>query len=144
MVDVRAPYGPQERAQAVLAARAAFDECLDPVIVPDRSQPVLDEWSAVVEEAMGEVGGTLLAERFGSLSGAVLTGGATARAVLRTAGVRRLSVKGEVEPGIVLSTMDHKDGLSLISKSGSFGDAEALCRSRLTLRGLGPADVPSS
>ena len=144
MVDVRAPYGPQERAEAVLAARAAFDECLDPVIVPDRSQPVLDEWSAVVEEAMGEVGGTLLAERFGSLSGAVLTGGATARAVLRTAGVRRLSVKGEVEPGVVLSTMDHKDGLSLISKSGSFGDAEALCRSRLTLRGLGPADVPSS
>jgi uncharacterized protein YgbK (DUF1537 family) len=52
-----------------------------------------------------------------------------------------LSVKGEVEPGIVLSAVERSDGLSLITKSGSFGDAEALCRCRLTLRGLGPADV---
>lgn len=142
IVDVCAPYGPRERSEALAAARAAFTEGLDPVLVPDRSQPVLADWSQVVEEAMAEVGGQLLAEYRQTLSGAVLTGGATARVVLQAAGVNRLSVKGEVEPGIVLSAMDDRDGLSLITKSGSFGDADALRRSRLTLRGLGPAGIP--
>jgi uncharacterized protein YgbK (DUF1537 family) len=140
-VDVRAPYGPEQRAEALEAARAAFAQRLDPVVVPDRRQLVDPAWSRTVEEAMAEVGGQLLLERGDSLSGAVLTGGATARAVLLRAGVSRLSVKGEVEPGIVLSAVERSDGLSLITKSGSFGDAEALCRCRLTLRGLGPADV---
>ena len=144
IVDVRAPYGPQQRAEALAAARAAFAEHLDPVVVPDRQQPVRDDWAPVVEEAMAEVGGQLLAERADVLSGAVLTGGATARAVLLRAGAGRMSVKGEVEPGTVLSAMDCGDGLPLITKSGSFGDAQALLRCRLTLRGLGPADVPST
>lgn len=57
----------------------------------------------------------------------VLTGGATARAVLTSAGVQRLDLRAELEPGVVLSWATGQD-LDVITKSGSFGDAHTLTR----------------
>jgi uncharacterized protein YgbK (DUF1537 family) len=55
----------------------------------------------------------------------VLSGGATAQAVLARMGVQVLEVVGEACPGLPLA---RANGLSLITKSGGFGDAETLRR----------------
>jgi hypothetical protein len=57
----------------------------------------------------------------------VLCGGATARAVLETCGVRAVRLLGELEPGVVASRADGLRAL-VITKSGSFGDARTLAR----------------
>ena len=57
----------------------------------------------------------------------VLTGGETARAVLTTAGVSRLVVTGELEPGVVRAHVPELD-LDVVTKAGAFGDPDALVR----------------
>jgi uncharacterized protein YgbK (DUF1537 family) len=57
----------------------------------------------------------------------VATGGETARAVLTAAGVSRLVITGELEPGIVLGRVPELD-LDVVTKAGSFGDPDALLR----------------
>jgi D-threonate/D-erythronate kinase len=59
----------------------------------------------------------------------VVSGGATARAVLTRAGVTALTLLGEVAPGVVLSrTSAHRPERvrHVITKSGSFGGRDAL------------------
>ncbi len=63
----------------------------------------------------------------GDADGLVLTGGATARAVLSALGVRRLIVGGEVEPGIPWA-IDPDSGRRVVTKAGGFGDRGALRR----------------
>jgi uncharacterized protein YgbK (DUF1537 family) len=59
----------------------------------------------------------------------ILSGGATARAVLTTAGITALELVGEIEPGIVLSRPRGAAGPAhVITKSGSFGDEQSLVR----------------
>jgi uncharacterized protein YgbK (DUF1537 family) len=59
----------------------------------------------------------------------VLSGGATARAVLTAAGITALELLGEIEPGIVLSRPRGAAGPAhVITKSGSFGDELSLVR----------------
>ena len=59
----------------------------------------------------------------------VLSGGATARAVLTAAGVGALRLRGELGPGIVLSRPYGIDRpLHVITKSGRFGDERTLVR----------------
>jgi uncharacterized protein YgbK (DUF1537 family) len=57
----------------------------------------------------------------------VATGGETARAVLTRAGVSRLLVTGEVEPGVVRARVPERE-LDVVTKAGAFGDPEALLR----------------
>ena len=57
----------------------------------------------------------------------VVTGGETARAVLMHAGVDQLVVCGELEPGVVWSTVPGR-ALSVVTKAGAFGDSEVLVR----------------
>ncbi|MEW2546257.1 nucleotide-binding domain containing protein [Streptomyces sp. NPDC047002] len=59
---------------------------------------------------------------------AVLTGGATARAVLTVARTTSLRLPGEAEPGAVLSVTDDGTARQIATKSGSFGDARTLVR----------------
>lgn len=54
----------------------------------------------------------------------VLTGGATARAVLDSLGVRRLSTLGEIEQGAVLSRTD--TGALVVTRPGAFGGVGSL------------------
>jgi uncharacterized protein YgbK (DUF1537 family) len=126
------PFGATERATAAAPHRLTQDALL----VPDPDAPVNREHAAEVAAAMGEVGGRLLIELHERLAGLVLTGGETARAVLLAAGVRVIDVLGELEPGIVLSTIPALDNLPLITKAGAFGDAGTLDRARRLLHEL--------
>ena len=75
----------------------------------------------------------VVADAVGLASLLVLTGGATARAVLTSHQVERLDLRAEVEPGVVLSQAPGGD-LHVITKSGSFGDAHTLTRSVQSVR----------
>ena len=56
----------------------------------------------------------------------VLTGGATARAVLGAGGIRELRLLGEVEPGVPLGVA--RDGTLVCTKAGAFGALDTLVR----------------
>lgn len=62
----------------------------------------------------------------------VIVGGQTARATLLALGVQELHVVGEIEPGIARCT--DARGRTVITKSGSFGDASTLHRIHGSLR----------
>jgi 4-hydroxythreonine-4-phosphate dehydrogenase len=93
------------------------------VLSPDPAAPVVRSEAASVARLLAEVAAAALPET-GTL---VATGGETARAVLTHAGVTRLLVLGEVEPGIVRSRVPELD-LDVVTKAGAFGDADALFR----------------
>jgi D-threonate/D-erythronate kinase len=63
----------------------------------------------------------------------VLTGGATARAVLTGAGVSSLWLLAEPEPGVVVSA-EPATGRLVITKAGSFGGRDALSRAVAAVR----------
>lgn len=67
----------------------------------------------------------------------VLSGGATARAVLTAARTTSLRLLGELEPGVVLTSVDPptRPGSYAITKSGSFGDRLTLVRLVDTITG---------
>ena len=77
---------------------------------------------AEVAEALGD---TLLglAPPPGSLL--VLSGGATAQVILRRLGIRQLTLLGEALPGLPVA---ETDGLTVVTKSGGFGDPDTLSR----------------
>ena len=60
----------------------------------------------------------------------VLSGGDTASAVCRAAGARRIDLRGEVLPGIPWGILrcGRFDGTPVVTKSGGFGDPDALIR----------------
>ncbi|WP_328581241.1 four-carbon acid sugar kinase family protein [Streptomyces sp. NBC_00370] len=71
----------------------------------------------------------------------VLTGGETARRVLDALGVTQLFPLGQIQHGAVHSAT--ADGRSVVTRPGSFGDADSLLRIVRTLRpGLRPHPVP--
>lgn len=105
-----------DRLRAALASGTA-------VLSPDPDAPVVREQAPHVARALAQtVVGVL-----GELGTLVATGGETARAVLTAAGVTRLVVTGEIEPGIVRSHVPELS-LELVTKAGAFGDADALLR----------------
>jgi len=63
----------------------------------------------------------------------VLTGGATARAVLTGAGVSSLWLLAEPEPGVVVSA-EPATGRLIVTKAGSFGGRDALSRAVAAVR----------
>jgi uncharacterized protein YgbK (DUF1537 family) len=109
-------------AAAVHETAAALRAGHDVVVRPDPTEPVDPARAPVMARALAtaalaglQAAGTLVA-----------TGGETARAVLRAAGVRSLTVLGEREPGVVEMRTDA--GLRVITKAGSFGDDGVLLR----------------
>ncbi|MGH3504851.1 MAG: four-carbon acid sugar kinase family protein [Nocardioidaceae bacterium] len=58
----------------------------------------------------------------------VLTGGATARAVLLACGLTQLELLGELEPGVVLLATNRSEPAYVITKAGTFGDDHTLLR----------------
>ena len=65
--------------------------------------------------------------RVGALA---LSGGATARRILAGLGAEAIAIGGEVIPGAPWGTIvgGPADGLTVVTKSGGFGDARALFR----------------
>ena len=72
--------------------------------------------------------------RHGPIGALVLTGGDTARAVLRTLGIAALRVVGEVEPGVPILLTEGPRALPVVTKAGDFGNRETLVRCRAALR----------
>jgi uncharacterized protein YgbK (DUF1537 family) len=93
------------------------------VLSPDPEAPVDRDDAPRVARALASTVVAVL----GDVDTLVATGGETARAVLTAAGVSRLVVTGELEPGIVMGRVPELD-LDVVTKAGSFGDADALLR----------------
>jgi uncharacterized protein YgbK (DUF1537 family) len=83
--------------------------------------------------------GEIVAERFAAGVAALarnsfprtllLSGGDTAAAILKSIGVERLEVCGEAAPGVAWFMVPMEfGGISVISKSGGFGDPDSLSR----------------
>lgn len=79
-----------------------------------------------VPTALAEVVARLAARR--ALDALVLTGGETARAVLRALGARTLLLAGQSQPGIPLGRLDRPWPLPVALKAGGFGDRDTLAR----------------
>ncbi|NGP18991.1 nucleotide-binding domain containing protein [Devosia aurantiaca] len=91
----------------------------------------ITESPAAVAEALGK-SLARLAPGPGSLL--ILSGGATAQVILRQLGISVLHLLGEAEPGLPLSL---GGGLTVITKSGGFGDGETLARVTASYRSIG-------
>jgi uncharacterized protein YgbK (DUF1537 family) len=117
---------PDAMDDALPLLRDALDRA--PVVVAALAVPpavaVMPEMLAGV--ARGIV--TLATERGENLRGLVTTGGATAVAICTVAGATLLRVVDEVLPGIPCSVIEGGTlaGLPLVTKSGGFGDEDAL------------------
>jgi uncharacterized protein YgbK (DUF1537 family) len=74
-----------------------------------------------------------IARRREPIGGLVLTGGDTARAVLRALGIAALRVVGEVETGVPILVAEGSR-LPVVTKAGDFGDRETLVKCRSALK----------
>lgn len=124
------PVPPDARKTGTAARRvsAALEDGRDVVVFPDPETPVQPHRAGEIAAALASVTSAGL----GAAGTLVATGGETARAVLRDAGVDTLHVLGEPEPGVV--RMSAPGGLRVITKAGSFGDDGTLLRTAPSLR----------
>ncbi|MBP1806315.1 four-carbon acid sugar kinase family protein [Rubellimicrobium aerolatum] len=114
VLHVAAPNGVFD-AQAILAAEA--DLVLVQAVPGDRALP-----PAAVAANLARHLPPLVPACCGTL---LLTGGATAEAVLAALGIDRLSLLGECLPGLPVG---RSGDLTVVAKSGGFGDAGTLAR----------------
>jgi uncharacterized protein YgbK (DUF1537 family)/GNAT superfamily N-acetyltransferase len=84
----------------------------------------------------GEDLGPAVAARRDEIGGLVVTGGATARAVMEALEERTITLAGEVEPGVPVGRLG--SGLPIVTKAGGFGGPATLEACRLHLHGAGP------
>ncbi|ASW03315.1 four-carbon acid sugar kinase family protein [Paraburkholderia aromaticivorans] len=78
---------------------------------------------------------SLIAPFFTHLSGLIVTGGETARAMLGTAGIDSLQLLAEIEPGVAVGRPHGNPRLTVVTKAGAFGSEHALYGAYLHLRG---------
>ena len=87
-----------------------------------------------IADSMGQVVAGVLQEQ-NQISGLVLTGGDTAKAVSRNIEVNGVLLYREVEKGIPLGRLIGKYELPVVTKAGAFGSPEALWKSVQALKG---------
>ena len=81
-----------------------------------------------ITAALAEAAETLLAV---SLSGIVITGGATALAVAERLGTRNIEILDEVQPGVPVIRLDD---IPAVTKAGGFGQADTLIQATQYLK----------
>ena len=86
------------------------------------------ELEARITTALAEVTESLLTQ---SLSGIVITGGATALAVTKKLGTRNIEILDEVQPGVPVLRLDH---LPAVTKAGGFGQPDTLIQATQYLK----------
>jgi uncharacterized protein YgbK (DUF1537 family) len=69
------------------------------------------------------------------ISGLVLTGGDTAKAVCYALGARGILILREIEPGIPLARLIGKHELTIVTKAGGFGNPDTLLHILTVLKG---------
>jgi uncharacterized protein YgbK (DUF1537 family) len=113
---------------AVIAAAAGRRNVV--VSVTDAAAGREDRWlrpsSPAEQSRMADSLGRVVAPAMERTDLAVLTGGATARAVLQACSVSSLDVVQEIRPGIVLSIPCQSRAPRVITKAGAFGNERAL------------------
>ena len=102
-----------------------------------------EQVAALREEARGscdivitgeaEVVASKVAKYAESMGALIVTGGETARAVLRGLGVAALRSLGELETGVPISMAESPRRFPVITKAGDFGNRETLLRCRAAL-----------
>ncbi len=88
--------------------------------------------AATAEEVSQALADSVCPDLAGAASTLLLSGGATAEAVLRKMGIIRFRLLGECLPGLGLA---HADGHCIIAKSGGFGQPDTLRQIAGRLRG---------
>lgn len=83
---------------------------------------------ARITAALAEAAESLLAV---SLSGIVITGGATALAVTERLGTRNIEILDEVQPGVPVIRLDH---IPAVTKAGGFGQPDTLIQATQYLK----------
>ena len=103
--------------------------------------------SVTIARRIGEiVAGVVESEEYTTrIESLILVGGTTARYVLELLEVASVAVRGEIEPGVVVSRAVARDGshaYNLVTKSGGFGDDHTLLRlcSGMTFNGYGATE----
>jgi uncharacterized protein YgbK (DUF1537 family) len=86
------------------------------------------ELEARITTALAEATESLLDQ---SLSGIVITGGATALAVTEKLGTRNIEILDEVQPGVPVLKLDH---LPAVTKAGGFGQPDTLIQATQYLK----------
>ena len=66
-----------------------------------------------------------------TLSGLIITGGATALAITKKLGIENIRILDEVQPGVPVIKLDH---LTAVTKAGGFGQADTLIRATQYLK----------
>lgn len=129
--------------QLVAALDAGSDAVLTTAGSPEAVQSAQAEGealglspTAVAERVAASLGAVTAAvvERCG-LSGLVLTGGDTAKAVCRRLGVTGLELIRELEAGVPLSRLVGRVRLPAVTKAGAFGQTDTLLRAVQALKG---------
>ena len=121
----------QLSVQALLTERAFVPDIAGDHVVMMEREAHRDTRGLV--QAFAKVGG-----RAAKKADAIfLTGGETARAVLEELGVHALRLIGEIEPGLIVSSVEGGEiaGRTIITKAGAFGTPQALRRVQRVLRG---------
>jgi D-threonate/D-erythronate kinase len=114
---------------------AAFSSGEDVVMAVDSVEGVDLKDGQRLSRALAE----FIAPRVHRIAGLIATGGETARAVLTRCGVTGLSVRGEVQPGVPLSSSWGAFEIPVITKAGAFGDHMTLIRCLDAIRGRSPS-----
>lgn len=113
--DAGAVWHPAPNGQATGAA-------LSPLCV---IQATVGEAEASPQDVSAALAASVHPHLTGQFRTLVVTGGATAEAVLRHMGITQLDLAGEALPGIVVA---RAGDLTIVTKSGGFGDGDALVR----------------
>lgn len=112
--------------------RCALAEGRDVLVLPD------DDGIRQPEHAVCAGMAQLLSGCADAVGALVATGGQTARAVLDTWGIKRLRLRGEVEPGLAFSVAEGWwRAIPILTKAGGFGRPDTLVNCRRFLQELG-------
>ncbi len=87
-----------------------------------------EELESIIMTTLAETAESLLDY---TLSGLIITGGATALAITKKLGIENIRILDEVQPGVPVIKLDH---LTAVTKAGGFGQADTLIRATQYLK----------
>ncbi|QBC31090.1 four-carbon acid sugar kinase family protein [Pandoraea sp. XY-2] len=141
----------QQQCARLCAEHAVVEWIVPPAVLrAGASHPDSARWCAAIGDALGQgsdllvrIGrddafdpregaqlsaslAALIAPHFARLSGLVVTGGETARAMLSAVGIGALELLAEVEPGVAVGRPANGAPMRIVTKAGAFGGEAAL------------------
>jgi uncharacterized protein YgbK (DUF1537 family) len=107
--------------QDVILTSTSSTETVEKTKQEAKRQNILpEELEIKITSALAETTETLLGY---TLSGIIITGGATALAITKKLGIKNIQILDEVQPGVPVLKLDH---LTAVTKAGGFGQSDTL------------------